>query len=56
MERIKKLSKYRDFILVFSDCICIIIAYYLGTAILADSFIEFSEYYYRRLIDSDILW
>ena len=54
MERIKKLSKYRDFILVFSDCICIIIAYYLGTAILADSFIEFSEYYYRRLIFSSL--
>ena len=54
MERIKKLSRYRDFILVLSDCICIIVSYYLGTAVLADSFSEFGDYYLKRLVLSSV--
>ncbi len=55
MEKVKKLSKYRDFILVILDCICIIVAYYLGTALLTDSLLSFSEYYSNRLLSS-ALW
>ena len=55
MEKVKKLSKYRDLILVMLDCICIIFAYYLGTVLLTDSVLSFSEYYSNRLISS-ILW
>ena len=54
MERIKKLSKYRDLILIIVDCICIIMAYYLGTAVIEDSFINFSNYYINRLINCSI--
>lgn len=54
VERIKKLSIYRDLILVIADCICIIMSYYLGTAVMADSFFHFSEYYAYRLYNSSV--
>ena len=50
MERVKKLSKYRDFILVVLDCFCICFAYYLGTALITDSVLSFSDYYSSRLL------
>lgn len=49
MERIKKLSKYRNIILVILDVFCVIFAYCLGTALLTDFFREFSDYYKQRL-------
>lgn len=52
MEKVKRLSKYRDFILVILDCFCIIVAYYLGTALITDSVLSFSDYYSSRLITS----
>lgn len=55
MEKVKKLSKYRDVILVVLDCFCIIFAYYFGTMLLTDSVLSFSDYYSSRLIKS-IVW
>lgn len=56
MERVKKLSKYRDFILVLLDCFCICFAYYLGTALITDSVLSFSEYYSGRLVTSTVFY
>ncbi len=52
MEKVKKLSKYRDFILVILDCFSICFAYYLGTALITDSVLSFSDYYSGRLVTS----
>ena len=54
MERVKKLSKYRDLILILVDCICIVMSYYLGVAVIEDSFINFRNYYITRLINCSI--
>lgn len=56
MERVKKLSKYRDFILVILDCFCISFAYYLGTALITDSVLSFSDYYSGRLVTSTFFY
>lgn len=55
MEKVKKLSKYRDLILMVVDCFCIVVSYYLGTVLLTDSVFSFSTYYSRRL-GTSILW
>ncbi len=55
MEKVKKLSKYRDLILMVVDCFCVVVSYYLGTALLTDSVFSFSTYYSRRLVTS-IVW
>ncbi len=56
LEKVKKLSKYRDLILIVLDCFCIVFAYYLGTALLTDSILSFSEYYSSRLMTSIICY
>lgn len=54
MERVKKLSKYRDLILIIIDCICVFFAYYFGTVIASDSVINFSKNYLKNFITSSI--
>lgn len=54
MEKIKKLSRYRDIILIILDCFCIVFAYYLGTVLITDSVLCFSDYYSKRLLTSII--
>lgn len=55
MEKVKKLSKYRDVILVMMDCFCIVFAYYLGAVLLQDTIFNFSEYYTSKVMVSS-LW
>ena len=56
MEKLKKLSKYRNLILVVVDCFCIIFAYYLGAVLIQDSVLNFSEYYLERVIKSAVCY
>ena len=52
MEKIKKLSKYRNIILVLMDIFCIAFAYYLGVVLITDSVYNINEYYSLRLSKS----
>ena len=52
MERIKKLIKYRSAVLVILDILCIAFAYYIGIALVTDTFFDLSEYLLNRLIKS----
>lgn len=56
MKYIKKLSKYRNWILIILDCACIFFAYYFGTVIASDSIVDFSDRYLIRLVISSILY
>ena len=56
MERIKRLSKYRDIILVVLDCVCIFLAYYIGAVLIQDSVLNFSDYYSNRVMQSTICY
>ena len=56
MEKIKRLSKYRDAILIILDCLCIFFAYYLGAVLIQDSVLNFSDYYYYRVMHSAICY
>lgn len=49
MERIKKLGKYRNIILVLMDIFCIALAYYLGVVIITDTVFKIDPYYVKRL-------
>lgn len=49
MERIKKLGKYRNIILVIMDIFCIAFAYYLGVVIITDTVFKIEPYYVKRL-------
>lgn len=50
MESIRKLSKYRNIILMVVDILCIAFAYYLGTILITDSVIKLPMYYVKKLI------
>lgn len=50
MKIIKKLSKYRNLILMLLDSLCIAIAYYLGTVLITDTLVNFNEYYTTRML------
>ena len=52
MKQLKKFSKYRDVILIIADCICVIISYYFGVAVITDSFFDIGNYYKTRLLNS----
>ena len=52
MKQLMKFSKYRDVILVIADCICVVISYYFGTAVITDSFFDIGNYYKTRLMNS----
>ena len=54
MEIIKRLSRYRNFILSIVDIFCIAIAYYLGTVLITDSVFNFNAYYVKRLFITTI--
>lgn len=56
MNFLKNLSKYRDFILIIIDCLCIIFAYYIGAVILQDSVYNFSNYYINKVSYTSILY
>ncbi len=49
MEKIKKLGKYRNIILVLMDIFCIALAYYLGVVIITDTVFKLEPYYVKRL-------
>ena len=50
MEKIKKLSKFRNIILVILDICCIAVAYFLGVLLVSeDTLFNISEYYAYRL-------
>ncbi len=55
MEKIKKLSKYRSFILILLDILCIAFAYYLGVVLITDSVFKLDYYYSRRLVQTIIV-
>ena len=55
MEKIKKLSKYRSFILIILDILCIAFAYYLGVVLITDSVFKLEAYYVRRLTQTIIV-
>jgi len=55
MEKIKKLSKYRSFILIILDILCIAFAYYLGVVLITDSVFKLEMYYVRRLTQTIIV-
>lgn len=55
MERIKKLIKFRKAILIFLDIMCIAFAYYIGIALVTDTFFNLSEYLTDRLIKSILM-
>ena len=52
MEKIKKLSKYRNIILILMDIFCIAFAYYLGVVLITDSIYNINQYYSVRLSKS----
>lgn len=56
MEKVKKLSKYRDIILVVLDCLCIVFAYYIGAALIEDSLYSLNDYYAQRIVHSSICY
>ncbi len=49
MEKIKKLGKYRNIILILMDIFCIALAYYLGVVIITDTVFKIDPYYVKRL-------
>jgi len=49
LEKIKKLGKYRNIILVLMDIFCIALAYYLGVVIITDTVFKLEPYYVKRL-------
>ena len=55
MEKITKLSKYRSFILIILDILCIAFAYYLGVVLITDSVFKLEAYYVRRLTQTIIV-
>ena len=55
MEKLKSLSKYRNFILIIMDMFCIALAYYLGTVLITDTVFNFSDYYFQRLITTVVV-
>lgn len=55
MEKIKKLSKYRSFILIILDIFCIAFAYYMGVVLITDSVFKLEPYYVRRLTQTIIV-
>lgn len=56
MEKIKKLGKYRNIILVLMDIACIVLAYYMGVVLITpNSLFQIDTYYKPRLINSVIV-
>ncbi len=49
MEKIKKLGKYRNIMLVLMDIFCIAFAYYLGVVLITDTVFKLKPYYTERL-------
>ena len=52
MDKIKKLSKYRNIILIFLDILCIAFAYYSGIVLLNNGSLRLDAYYTRRFFNT----
>ena len=52
MDKIKKLSKYRNIILIFLDILCIAFAYYSGIVLLNNGSLRLDTYYTRRFFNT----
>ncbi len=52
MRGLRKLSRFRNIILILTDIFCIAFAYFLGTALITDFFLNFDTYYLKRLMIS----
>ena len=50
MNILKKLSRFRNIILVLLDILCILIAYYLGVVLITNSVFNIPEYYRGKLL------
>lgn len=56
LEKIKKLGKFRNIILIFMDIVCIVLAYYMGVVLITqNSLFEIDSYYTRRLLNSIVV-
>lgn len=55
MEKIKKLMKYRNIILILLDILCIIFAYYIGTVFYCGRFWNWEPYYVFRSTRSALI-
>ena len=55
MDKIKKLMKYRNLILISLDIFCIIFAYYIGTVFYTGKFWNWEQYYVFRSTRSAII-
>lgn len=56
MEKIKKLGKYRNIILILMDIACIVLAYYMGVVLITpNSLFQIDSYYKRRLLNSIVV-